>query len=187
MHSYALLLDKMKIKSGLLFKKDTGEMVGYTNLGEANENLQELAEALSGEIDAKKKVAEEVLVFMLMDISKPSIFFPVAMYPSACLSGEKLYLLVFEVVEALELHGFPVVSITSDGNSPNRKFYRMCGVEKSTTLVYKTPNPYALNRDIFFFCDPPHLLKTTRNNFANSYAHTNSRTLWVSFMHTNLL
>ena len=30
-----------------------------------------------------------------------------------------------------------------------------------------------------FFCDPPHLLKTARNCFANSYSHSRTRTLWV--------
>ena len=36
---FALSMDEMKIQSGLYFKKHTGEMVGFTNLGEANENL----------------------------------------------------------------------------------------------------------------------------------------------------
>jgi len=178
-NSYALLMDEMKIRSGLLFKKNTGELVGYANLGDANENLQELVEVLNGKKVTQKKIAEEILVFMLRDISRPSTSFPVAMYPSVSLSGEKLYPLVFEVVEALELHGFSIVSITSDGNSPNRKFYRICGID-NVKPVYKTPNPYASGHNIYFFCDPPHLLKTTRNNFANSYAHSNTRTLWVS-------
>ena len=176
---FALSMDEMKIRSGLLFRKHTGELLGFSNLGEANENLQNLVETLNSK-STTKSMAEEVLVFMLRHISKPSTSFPVAMYPSVALSGEKLYPLVFEVIETLELHGFPIVSITSDGNSPNRKFYRICGLD--TTPAYKTPNPYAKNRDIYFFCDPPHLLKTTRNNFANSYSHTKTRTLWVSFV-----
>ena len=73
----------------------------------------------------------------------------------------------------------PVVSITSDGNSPNRKFYRICGLDPALPLTYKTTNPFA-DREIYFFCDPPHLLKTSRNCFANSFCHSKSRTLWVS-------
>ena len=178
---FALSMDEMKIRSGLFFRKHTGELVGFTNLGEANENLERLVENLNGGTSISDRLAEEVLVFMLRHISKPSTYFPVAMYPSACLSGEKLYPVVFEVVEALELHGFPIISITSDGNSPNRKFYRMCSLD-TPPPTYKTPNPYAMakSRDIYFFCDPPHLLKTTRNNFANSYSHANTRRLWVS-------
>ena len=171
-------MDEMKIRSGLLFREHTGEIVGFSNLGEANENLQKLVQTLNGNTTTKN-MAEEVLVFMLRHISEPSTSFPVAMYPSVALSGEKFYPLVFEVTEASELHGFPIVSITSDGNSPNRKFYRICGLD--TTPAYKTPNPYAKNRNILF-CDPPHLLKTTRNNFANSYSHAKTRTLWVSFV-----
>ena len=139
---------------------------------------------LNGKKNTGEKLAEEVLVFMIRHISKPSTCYPVAMYPSACLSGERLYPLVFEVIEALELHGFPIVSITSDGNSPNRKFYRMCGIDVPSP-AYKTPNPFANNRHIYFFCDPPHLLKTTRNNFANSYSHAKTRTLWVSINRHN--
>ena len=77
----------MKIKSELLFKKDTVEMVGAPIVGEANKNLQELAKALSGKIGAKK-IAEAVLVIMLTDILKPLTCFPVAMYPSACSNDE---------------------------------------------------------------------------------------------------
>ena len=115
---FALSMDEMKIRSGLFFRKHTGELLGFANLGEANENLQNLVETLNGQ-NAVTKVAEEVLVFMIRHISKPSSCYPVAMYPSVSLSGEKLYPLVFEVIEALELHGFSIVSITCHGNSPN--------------------------------------------------------------------
>ena len=74
------------------------------------------------------KLADRFLVFMIRYVFKPSAFFPVAMYPSSCLSGERLYPMVFDVIEALEVQGFSVVSITSDGNSPNRRFYHICGL-----------------------------------------------------------
>ena len=32
-----------------------------------------------------------------------------------------------------------------------------------------------------FFSDVPHLIKTTRNCFSNSFAHANTRGMWVSF------
>ena len=102
-----------------VFRKHTGELVGFANLGEANEDL----EILIGTHDSStSKTLPEVVVFMVRHISKPSMSFPVAMYSSASVSGAKLYPVVFEVVEALELHGFSVVSISSDGNSPNCKF-----------------------------------------------------------------
>ena len=150
---FALSMDEMKIRSGLFFRKHTGELLGFANLGEANENLQNLVETLNGQ-NAVTKVAEEVLVFMIRHISKPSSCYPVAMYPSVSLSGEKLYPLVFEVIEALELHGFSIVSITCHGNSPNQKFFRICGLD--TTPAYKTPNPFAIKIETFISSVMPH-------------------------------
>ena len=41
-------------------------------------------------------------------------------------------------------------------------------------------NPYSDdNRDIYFYCDVPHLIKTTRNCWSNSFGHKQSRALWV--------
>lgn len=37
-----------------------------------------------------------------------------------------------------------------------------------------------VNPDKFFFPDVPHLIKTVRNAWSNSFAHKNSRALWVS-------
>ena len=100
----------------------------------------------------------------------------VASYASLGLSGEKLYAPVWEVVEALEFSGLPVLSLTSDGASPNRRSYRLCSIKDKT---HKTRNPFA-DRNLYFFCDPPHLLKTARNCLSNSGAHSKSRNLVVS-------
>ena len=52
---------------------------------------------------------------------------------------------------------------------------------------YRTNNPFDDSRYLYFISDPPHLLKTTRNCFSNSYAHFNSRKLWntqdISWIH----
>ena len=63
--------------------------------------------------------------------------------------------------------------------SPNRAFYKMHG--STEELVYKTPNPFCDNRDIYFISDVPHLVKTTRNCWSNSFAHKCSRALWHFF------
>lgn len=55
--------------------------------------------------------------------------------------------------------------------------------QKQGEVTYKTPNPYSSDgRDIYFIPDVPHLIKTTRNCWSNSFGHSNSRTLWVSIM-----
>lgn len=83
----------------------------------------------------------------------------------------------------------PVVSITSDGAKTNRRFYRLCQQDRRG-LPYKTSNPYNSSRELFFFCDVPHLLKTARNCFSNSFAHSMSRMMQVelcSKWHINLV
>lgn len=92
----------------------------------------------------------------------------------------EMFPLVWSVVEALELYDIPTVSLTNDGAKPNRRFFHLCQAEK-TAVPYKTDNPYK-KTDLFFFCDPPHLLKTARNCFSNSFAHSKSRKMKVSII-----
>ena len=61
---------------------------------------------------------------------------------------------------------------------------------EAVELVHKMENPYSDEpRPLFFISDAPHLIKTTRNCWANSFAHSNSRSLWVSGqeLHTTIL
>lgn len=57
-------------------------------------------------------------------------------------------------------------------------FLALCQLQPSK-FPYKSPNPLHQNSDLFFCCDPPHLLKTARNCFSNSFAHSKSRKLMV--------
>ena len=123
------------------------------------------------------ELASHMLVFMARPVFKPSLSFAIAMYPSSCITGEKLFPVVWEVIETLEINFLPVISVTSDGASPNRRFYKLC---KDRGIDYKTRNPFSPDRYIYFFCDPPHLLKTAHNCFSNSYSHSKNRKLQVS-------
>ena len=61
-----------------------------------------------------------------------------------------------------------------DGLAANRQMFRL-HAPKNSEIVHKTSNPFAaVHHTIFFFSDPPHLLKTFRNCFA-----TKNRILWV--------
>ena len=95
-------------------------------------------------------------------------------------TGEKIFPIVWEVTEALELFDIQVVSLTSDGAKSNRRFYQLCQKEvKKGSIPHKTTNPFRADTQLYFFCDAPHLLKTTRNCFSNSFAHSKSRRLMV--------
>ena len=40
--SFVVIIDEMKIKSGLIFNKNTGELVGFTNLGQVNQDISKI-------------------------------------------------------------------------------------------------------------------------------------------------
>ena len=66
-----------------------------------------------------------------------------------------------------------VLGATLDGNAVNRRLIKLHS--PSSDLVYKVRNPYAQEeRDLFFFSDPPHLVKTIRNCWQSKH-----RVLWV--------
>ena len=69
------------------------------------------------------------------------------------------------------------MGVTFDGASVNRKLVQLHS--KEDKLVHKILNPFSTDaRPFFFFFDPPHLIKTTRNCWASK-----ARTLWVR-LHT---
>ena len=74
-----------------------------------------------------------------------------------------------------------VVAVTADGASHNRHFFHLCCFSedgKKSPIPFVTKNPFA-ERDVYLFCDPPHLIKTARNCFSNSFAYKMSQELKV--------
>nr|XP_054763556.1 uncharacterized protein LOC129270179 [Lytechinus pictus] len=96
----------------------------------------------------------------------------VAFFPTKSLRSSDIYDCVIETALALECAGLKVRGVTSDGASMNRKFYKMCGDQHHLTV-----HPLNFERPIYFFCDVPHLIKTTRNNLENSGFGRRSRNL----------
>lgn len=92
-----------------------------------------------------------------------------------CYPGDLLFQPFWEAVQRLERCGFKVMATTFDGASVNRRLVKIHGLG-SHDLVYKVRNPHASEeRYLYFFSDPPHLMKTVRNAWASPKRH-----LWVS-------
>ena len=122
--------------------------------------------------DEQEPLANSILVIMVRGLFS-KLQFPYAQFPCTSLHGYELYDIFWEAVERLERCGFNVLACTCDGLSVNRRFIMMHG---SGNLVYKVANPYSdKKRPLFFFSDPPHLIKTTRNCWSS-----NKRLMWVS-------
>lgn len=184
-----LLSDEMKIKEDLVFDKNSCELIGFVNLGDINNILDTIESrcnsAASEAQITPSDVATHMLMFMVRGIFT-TLEFPYVCIPTRDTTGEELFPIMWEAVKNIEECGLKVIAITADGASPNRKFFQMHKKvgQKPGEVVYKTPNPYSSdNRDIYFMPDVPHLIKTTRNCWSNSFAHSNSRALWVSILY----
>ncbi len=174
----ALCWDEMRIKENLVYD----QVIGYVDIGNINNELLKFEEACKHEAcetpgSLRLPLGKHMLDFMVRRLFI-KLNFPFAQFGTQSLSADQLFPLVWEAVQNLEAADLKVVAFVCDGASLNRKFFRMHSNKKD---VYMTNNPYADEpRPVYFFSDAPHLIKTTRNCWANSFAHTSSRALWVS-------
>lgn len=170
-----ILFNEMKVRESLVYDKHTAQVIGFSQLGDLNDQLDELERC-----DAEHpSIATHILGIMVRGVFS-SLRFPYAHFPTTGIIGVNLFSVMWEAIERLERLGFKVVALTGDGASPNRKFFSLHG-DSSNEICYKTPNPFTEeDRYIYFFSDVPHLMKTTRNCWSHSFAHGDTRKLWVS-------
>ena len=171
-----LVFDEVKIKEDLVYDKHLCQIIGFVNLGEVNNQLLELERSEKGK--PEECIAKNMIVFMVRNLFA-KLEYPYAQFPCSSLSADLIFPLVWDCVKRLESLGFYVMALTADGASCNRKFFKMHSSEEA--LTYKTQNVYSKNkRPIFFISDVPHLVKTVRNCWANSFGHKQTRELKVS-------
>ncbi|XP_035662524.1 uncharacterized protein LOC118406544 [Branchiostoma floridae] len=172
-----LIWDEMKIKSGLVYSKTSGELVGFTDLGGVNNELKAFEKRCQAEqhgTEEEPDLATHVLAFMVRGIFI-NLQFVFAYFPCLGFSSDQLYPAVWQANAILDQMGFHVRAFVSDGASPNRRFYKVH--EDDQRLVYWTWNPYRPGEKMYFMSDVPHLMKTTRNNMENSGWHSKTRNL----------
>ena len=172
-----ILMDEMKIQEDLVWDKHTGDLIGYVDLGNTELNYATLKKS--------DEVASHVLVFLVGSIVNP-MKFTLANFGTKNVTALQLFPLFWKAVGILEDKcKLAVVAVTSDGASSNRTFYRMHSkLQKAHEfschrVVYKTLNTFSDEvRYIYFICDPPHIIKTARNNLSHSSFGKSSRLLW---------
>lgn len=170
-----LLIDEMKIKESLVYDKNEAQIIGFVNLGGLDDQLAQLE---SGEC-GPDSVADHLLAVMVRGIFT-RIRFPYAHFFTRGIHEHDLFSIVWEAIERLEKLGFKVLVVTADGASPNRLFFRM-SLQSHDDLCCKSKNPYSDEGwYVYFMSDVPHLLKTSRNCWLQSFAHGHKRKLWVS-------
>ena len=79
-----MLVDEMKIKSGLVFNKSSGNLVGFMNLGDVNDNIEKLEMSIKEMNDQKKQAPELSITYACCDGScypKTIIYLPNSTIP----------------------------------------------------------------------------------------------------------
>ena len=158
-----LVFDEMKIKGKLVFDKHSGKLIGFTSLGDPDLDFSTFEEL---------EVASHVLAFMVRGV-QTTLKFMLAYFLTQTLVSYQLLRILWRAVAILGInYGLHVIATVSDGMSANRKFFRLhehlSGVQdenigsQGQECIHKTMNLFAPERNIWFFADPPHLMKTTR-------------------------
>ena len=175
-----LLIDEIKIKESLVYDKFSSQVIGFVELDNIDEHVERIQQLYSGQsANLPKTVATHVQAIMVRGLFT-SCKFPLAHFPTSSITGDQLFTIVWEAVERLERIGLKVLAITADGAGPNRKFFHLHFNSTKKQVCYKTTNPYTKeSRPIYFFCDVPHLMKTTRNCWSHSGTN-GTRSMWVS-------
>ena len=170
-----LVIDEMYIKEGLLYNKHSGALVGFEDLGDINNLIGKFErQAESGSL--ARPIAKCMLTFMVRGLLT-SIKFVYAQFPCSSSKGCNIFVLVWEAIERLTRIGVKVLAIVCDGAKNNRRMLSLHSTGKG--LCYKTDNVYSEDKHpIFFICDPPHLIKTTRNCFSRGK-------LWVRILYSH--
>ena len=163
-----LLHDEMAIKSDLVFDRRSGEVVGFVNSQDWAVN------------DFSKNLANHVLVFYIVGVNT-NLKMSLGFFATRTATADEMFPLFWQAVGYIETRcKLKVIASTSDKASPNQKLYRMHG---DNAFCYKTVNMFVPDRYIFFVSDPPHLIKTVRNNLHSSGAGTNTKYMWNNGKH----
>lgn len=97
-----------------------------------------------------------MLVLMLRGLFT-DFTFPYASFPSTSNTGEQSIPIFLEALIRIEASGFHTTFITLDGNTVNRKFFKLISSNEGS-MKHKFKNPLSNDREIFLFSDPPHLI-----------------------------
>ncbi|XP_071508744.1 uncharacterized protein [Diadema antillarum] len=162
-----LSFDEMKVGKGLVYSRSSESIIGFTTLGSLSEEFDRYARMCEGE---KRDSPGHVLALMIRALSD-SYKATIAHFETSGSTHNQLACIVNSAIEVLELSGFHVRALVSDGAPRSRKFYNMMRKDPADVSF---PNRFS-GRPIYLLTDAPHLLKACRNDLENSGYHRNNR------------
>lgn len=95
-----LLLDEMSIKENLVYDKHTGEMTGFVDLGDANNQMLVFQHSIERN-DVTPVLANSMMVVIVRGIFT-KLRYPYALFPSPNISGELLFQPFWNAIFRLE-------------------------------------------------------------------------------------
>ena len=115
----------MKIKEDLVFDKNTCQLIGFTDVGDINNHLNDFErQCSSSDSKSDQPVATHMLLFMVRGMFT-SLEFPYAQFATKGATADVLFPIVWEAVQRLESDGLKVIAFNCDGASPNIEFLKM--------------------------------------------------------------
>lgn len=138
------------------------------------------------------RIATDVLVIYVRGIGT-GFERAVAWFPVRRLCGGEIMSIVWTVKRKLEFFSIQggtnrirIVTVTCDGLAANHLFFKLHAESDADSIPYKAKDPFDPSTDVYFMVDPPHLVKTIRNNFEKSSTregavknlHFNQPILW---------
>ena len=153
-----LFFDEMKIKEGLVFDNKNWELVGFTDV---------TADHDVGKDAKKNDVVDQLATHVLQFFFRSTFFnfdYPCAFFLTKNTTALEINRLFWLGVSMLHIYGFEVILSCCDGASPNRSFIE---INTGDSGKCSCLNPFS-GKPIFFFSDPPHLIKKLRNNLYSS-------------------
>ena len=133
----------MKVQANLILDKVTGEIVGFTDLGDPDVNFATLEKV--------NDIVSHVLVFKVHGLCT-ELKFSLANFASTGITAHQLMPVFWEAVFCLDITcNLWVIATTADGASPNRRFFGLHQAlgDVQGDVCYHTKNLYAPHRYIY--------------------------------------
>ena len=104
-----LILDEMYIRQDLVYDKHTGNLIGFTSLGDIGDHLSEFERSLAEGATTLSgpRLAKTIYVFMVRGLFN-KLQFPYAQFPCSSVTAQQLYDPFWEAVERVERCGLMV-------------------------------------------------------------------------------
>ena len=120
-----VLINEMKIQEDLVWEKNSGELIGFIDLGDEDLNFATFKDT--------SQIATYVLVFLIRSIVNP--LFSLANFATSGITAFQLFPIFWRAVAILEVtSNLKVIAAVVDGALPNRKFFRV----HSLSLTFST-------------------------------------------------